>query len=152
MSTEKRNAPPKARGPVHDGVAFDPRDVRSGSILKFLLALAGTLVVVFLVSWWVLRMNETRVARQDAPPTPARRGAGPMLPPEPRLQGVPGHASDPQQDLRDKLAADRGSLEQLRWVDETAGVAQIPIEDAMKMIAEKGLPARAAKPAEARKP
>jgi hypothetical protein len=152
MSTKERNAHPEARGPVHNDVAFDPRDVRSGSILKFLLALAGTLVVVFLVSWWVLRLNESRVARQDALPTPARRGAGPMLPPEPRLQGVPGHASDPQQDLRDKLKADSGSLEQLRWADEKSGVAQIPIEDAMKMIAEKGLPPRAAKPAEAKKP
>ena len=69
MSTEKRNAPPKARGPVHDGVAFDPRDVRSGSILKFLLALAGTLVVVFLVSWWVLRMNETPRVTVKVTPT-----------------------------------------------------------------------------------
>ena len=73
------------------------------------------------------------------------------LPPEPRLQGVPGHTTDPQQDMRDKLNADNEENEQTRWIDRGSGIAQIPVKDAMKMIAEKGLPAISAPPAEKKK-
>jgi hypothetical protein len=62
------------------------------------------------------------------------------MPPEPRLQGVPGHEADAQQDLRDKIASDTEANDSYRWVDEKAGVAQIPVKEAMKIIAEKGLP------------
>ena len=59
------------------------------------------------------------------------------LPPEPRLQGVPGHVSDPQQDLRDKIAADTEANESIGWVDKANGIAKIPVKDAMEIIAEK---------------
>jgi hypothetical protein len=54
---------------------------------------------------------------------------------------VPGHTSDPQQDLRDKIEQDTRANEKAAWIDEKAGIAQIPVKDAMKIIAEKGLPA-----------
>ena len=65
------------------------------------------------------------------------------MPPEPRLQGVPGHVSDAQQAMRDKVAADTAENERSGWVDEKAGIAKISVKDAMKIIAEKGLPAAA---------
>ena len=162
MSTEHKSHP-AGNSPIHDDVAFDPRDVKSRSVLHFLVSLGLTLVLVLLVCWGVLRLTESGIARFEQAPTPVRRDMGKQYPPEPRLQGIPGdpkyHTSDPQQDLRDKLARDRAALEELRWADEKAGIAQIPIEDAMKIIAEKGLPARtglarthAAKAAEAKKP
>jgi hypothetical protein len=58
------------------------------------------------------------------------------MPPEPRLQGVPGHETDPQQDLREKIAADTKANESLGWVDRANGIAQIPVKDAMKILAE----------------
>jgi hypothetical protein len=70
------------------------------------------------------------------------------MPPEPRLQGVPGHGTDPQQDLRNKLKADSEANEQFGWIDQTTGIAQIPVKDAMKIIAEKGLPAVTTPPAQ----
>lgn len=65
--------------------------------------------------------------------------ANAMYPPEPRLQGVPGHESDPQQDLREKIHADNAANEQLRWVDQNSGIAQIPVSEAMKLVVEKGV-------------
>ena len=62
------------------------------------------------------------------------------LPPEPRMQGVPGHPTDPQADLRNKNAADNAANETTGWIDQNAGIAQIPVSEAMKIIAEKGLP------------
>jgi hypothetical protein len=73
------------------------------------------------------------------------------MPPEPRLQGVPGHENDPQKDLREKLKTDQDANEKLEWLDKNAGIAQIPVKDAMKIIAEKGLPAASAPPAEKKK-
>jgi hypothetical protein len=73
---------------------------------------------------------------------PARAAMGSdfrVLPPEPRLQGVPGHDADPQQDHRDKVRADNEANEKYRWVDQNAGIAQIPVKEAMKIIAQKGL-------------
>jgi hypothetical protein len=56
------------------------------------------------------------------------------------LQGVPGHSSDPQTDLRLKIESDTEANEKYGWIDQNAGIAQIPVQDAMKIIAEKGLP------------
>lgn len=162
MSAEHKTHP-AGNDPVHDDVAFDPRDVKSRSVLHFLAYLGLTLILALLVCWGVLRLTESGIARSEQAPTPVRQDVGRQYPPEPRLQGIPGdpkyHTSDPQQDLRDKLARDRAALEELHWADEKAGIAQIPIEDAMKIIAEKGLPAHpgpagthAAKTVEAKKP
>ena len=63
------------------------------------------------------------------------------MPPEPRLQGVPGHETDPQADLRKKNQEDAEANEKLEWIDKFGGVAQIPVKDAMKILAEKGLSA-----------
>jgi hypothetical protein len=60
---------------------------------------------------------------------------------------VPGHASDPQQDLRKYLSETQKELNNYGWVDEKTGVAHIPIEEAMKLIAGKGLPSRESKAA-----
>src|SRR5579859_1413276 len=72
-------------------------------------------------------------------------------PPPPPLQGIPGHISDPQQDMRDKIAADTKANESFGWADEKEGIAQIPVKEAMKIIAEKGLPNFPATPPEKKK-
>jgi hypothetical protein len=143
MSTELHNSEQGSNGaPVHSDVAFEKRDVSHVSVLAFLFYLALTLIASFGICWGVLLFTESRIALFDPPPPPIRRGAAAAMPPEPRLQaqGIPGHDRDPQQDLRVKLKLDRETLEKAAWVDEKAGVAQIPIEDAMKILAEKGLP------------
>jgi hypothetical protein len=63
------------------------------------------------------------------------------MPPEPRMQGMPGHLTDPQLDMRTKVDADNKANNELGWADKNAGIAQIPVKDAMKLIVEKGMPA-----------
>ena len=70
------------------------------------------------------------------------------MPPEPRLQGVPGHTNDAQLDLRDKREAYEAANEKYGWTDQQGGIAQIPVEEAMKIIVSKGLPAVPAPAAE----
>ena len=124
---------------VHDDVAYDHTDVNPNSVLAFLFYLALGVGVTFLCAWGTLRLIESRTARFDAPLSPIRQGMEKSRPPEPRLQGVVGHDNDPQQDLREMKSNDEKNLDSYGWVDEKNSVARIPIKEAMKIIAEKGL-------------
>lgn len=142
MSTDRHSQEPTANGgPVHQDVSFEPRDIRTSPILKFLVYLGITIIVCYILALGILRGLRSYWANSYAPPMPSRLEAGPTLPPEPRLQGMPGHLVDPQEDLRNKIKADTAANNKLGWLDEKAGIAQIPVSDAMQLIVEKGLPA-----------
>ena len=149
MSTEQRkHALTEGDRPVHPDVAYEPTDVRVSPILRFLIALGIMVVLSYIVTIGIYKGLKSFWASTYAPPPPSRLTATPEPPPEPRLQAMPGHRVDPQQDLRDKVKADTEANEKLGWLDEKAGLAQIPVSDAMKIIAEKGLPVVATPPAE----
>lgn len=154
MSTESHTKGHDAGEPRHTDVSFEERDVKAGTIYGYLLALGLAVVASLLVCVYILRFTLKFAASNDAPPPPSRAALGPdyrELPPEPRLQGVPGHGTDPQQDWRDKLKADTEANQKFEWIDESSGVAQIPVKDAMKIIAEKGLPGASASATEKKK-
>jgi hypothetical protein len=151
MSTESRNT---GQEPRHTDVSFEERDIKASTIYGYLLALALAVVASFLLCVYILRFTLNFAASSETPPPPSREALGKdfrMLPPEPRLQGVPGHQTDPQADLRHKNQEDTEANEKLEWIDKTAGVAQIPVKDAMRILAEKGLPAGPAPAAEKKK-
>jgi hypothetical protein len=151
MSTDPPNQVHNSGEPVHSDVAFEKRDITVSVIYKYLFFLGLTTVAALVISLFVLRHTTKLAASEDAPPPPSREALGAAsrtLPPEPRLQGVPGHGRDPQQDLRDKLRTDSQANESLGWIDEKSGIAQIPVKDAMKIVAEKGLPEISAPPAQ----
>ena len=130
--------------PHHDTVAYEERDIKVHSIYWYLIALTISVAASFFICIYVLRYTDRFVTRHEPPMMPARAAMGPayrVLPPEPRLQGVPGHDVDPQQDHRDKVRADNEANEKYAWVDRNASIAQIPVKEAMKIIAQKGLPA-----------
>jgi hypothetical protein len=137
--------------PVHADVAYEKVDVDPGSIYVYLIVLAVAVLLSYGVCIFVLR-GTTKVAESsDTPLPPIRQEMGSdykAMPPEPRLQGVPGHGNDPQADLREKMKQDTDANDRFDWIDQNAGIAQIPVADAMKIIAEKGLPG--APPAEAK--
>lgn len=141
MSTESHNT---GQEPRHTDVSFEERDVQTGTIYGYLLALGLAVVASALICVYILRFTLNYATTNDTPPPPSRDALGKdyrALPPEPRLQGVPGHQTDPQADLRQKVHDDAEANEKLDWIDRGSGIAQIPVKDAMKMIAEKGLPA-----------
>ena len=155
MSTDLHNmGHANGEEPRHADVSFEKTDVQVGSIYWYLFFLALTAAASFALTIYVLRFTTNFVGQMDTPPPPSRDVLGPdyrTMPPEPRLQGVPGHDNDPQQDLREKNKADNEANEKLDWVDRGNGIAQIPVKEAMKIIAEKGLPGASAPPAEKKK-
>jgi hypothetical protein len=141
MSTEHHSHGQTNKGrPEHADVSFEGTDVRSSPIFKFLAYLGITVVLSFFLSLGVYKGLKSYWTNSYEAPAPSRVD-GPHLPPEPRMQGMPGHLTDPQHDMRGKLEADAKANNELGWVDKNAGIAQIPVKDAMKLIVEKGLPA-----------
>jgi hypothetical protein len=151
MSTESPNT---GQEPRHTDVSFEESDVNARTIYGYLFALGLAVVAAMLICIYILRFTLNYAASTDTPPPPSRQALGKdyrELPPEPRLQGVPGHETDPQADLRKKIQEDSEANKKLEWIDKSSGIAQIPIEDAMKIIAEKGLAVAPAPAAEKKK-
>jgi hypothetical protein len=158
MSTDSHNSGHETGElPVHKDVTYEGRDINVGTVVKQLIYLGITIVVALAICVPVLNFLTGMSAENDTPMPPVRaemsQGARDAmeLPPEPRLQGVPGHENDAQQDLRDKIAADTAANESIGWVDKASGVAKIPVSEAMKIIAEKAGKSSAA-PAQEKKP
>jgi hypothetical protein len=144
MSTDSHNTGPSSGElPVHKDVSYEERDINVGTVVKQLIYLGITIVVALAICVPILNYLTGISKENDTPMAPVRAEMSQpardemMLPPEPRLQGVPGHEKDPQQDLRDKIAADTAANESYGWVDKSSGVAKIPVSEAMKIIAEK---------------
>jgi hypothetical protein len=142
MSTELHNTGRTgAEEPKNSDVAYESADINTRTILAYLLYLTIAVVAAFIASVFIFKATTSFVADQGRVPPPSHRGVTDALPPEPRLQGIPGHTNDPQQDLRNMVQDDRDANDQLAWVDKSAGIAQIPVDEAMKIIVTKGLPA-----------
>jgi hypothetical protein len=138
MTTETHNT---GQEPRHTDVSFEERDIQASTIYGYLLAMGVAVVASMLICVYILRFTLNFAASSDTPPPPSREAHQRELPPEPRLQGVPGHQTDPQADLRKKIRDDSEANEKLEWIDRSSGVAQIPVKDAMKIVAERGLSA-----------
>jgi len=63
-----------------------------------------------------------------------------MQVPEPRLQ------ANPAQELSELRAQEETILQGYGWIDREHGVARIPIEKAMQLIVERGVPVRPSTP------
>jgi hypothetical protein len=152
MSTEHHNTgQPGDQEPTNPDVAFESSDIDTRTILSYMAYLALSVIAAFVVSVFVFRFTSKIAADSDTPMAPVHKGVGPTVPSEPHLQGVPYSPADPQLDLRNKRETDEAANEKLEWKDKQAGIAQIPVDEAMKIIVSKGLPAVPAPAAEKKK-
>jgi len=122
--------------PIEPG--YEVRDANPAAIVKFGVGLAIVLIVVAIGMRWVFGyFAETQNLGPAASPFENAR----TLPPQPRLQVMPGA------DIHDYWEREQEILKSYGWVDKQNGIVRIPIEQAMRLTLERGLPARAAKPA-----
>jgi hypothetical protein len=114
-------------------VSHERSDVSTRGVAVFGLGLLiVALLVHFGVYWLVAYYQRNLGTAAPAPP-----GAGSEEPaPVPRLQ------VSPPADLAEMRAAEAKTLESYGWVDRQRKIVRIPIERAMDLLAEKGLPAR----------
>ena len=117
-------------------VHHETSDANVASVFAFGLGLTITAVIIFFLVWLLFGYFAGRQARSAAPEFPLAVEQQNRLPPEPRLQ------TNPKQDLIDLRASEDVILNTSGWVDKSGGIARIPIDEAMKLTVERGLPAR----------
>jgi hypothetical protein len=127
---------PHAGGADHEPPHHETSDVNLRAILGFLAGLTIAAVFINFIVWLLFTYFSVREARQPAPVFPLAVQKENRLPPEPRLQ------AHPRDDLRDLRAREDEILTTYGWVDQSAGVVRIPIDRAMKLAVERGLPVR----------
>ena len=129
--------------PEHLDVQHEESDVNIRAIFQYGVGLIALAVVVYLVVWLLFGYLSRREDKASAGREfPLAAGQENRLPPEPRLQ------TNPRQDLRDLQAAEDESLRSYQWIDRNAGIVRIPIDEAMRLTLQRGLPSREATPKE----
>jgi len=101
----------------------EPSDVSRRFAMMAFTGLLAALILSGLLVLWLYPAT-----------TPDRRLTG-RLPsaPAPQLQ------SDPARQMQDFLAQERARLNSTGWIDRQQGIAHIPIEDAMRRVAQDGI-------------
>ena len=116
-------------------LGYEVRDVNLRNLVRLSVILAVVLVVIFgLMGLLYNLLNASQVARSAPPPPLLEEAQG--LPPGPLLQ------RDPDRDMQEMSTEQNAILNNYGWVDKEAGVIRIPIERAIELTLEWGLPTR----------
>ncbi len=134
---------------------YEASDVRVSGVVVFLVALSIFAVVTGLLAYGVGKVLDARMNKEDGPTS---RWARPVnvrplgnMPSNPEMQSKLGEMTehfptprlqtdDGNQDVADLHAREDLLLDNYSWVDESTGKVRIPIERAMELIAQRGLP------------
>lgn len=129
-------APQHQSEPALPQTHHEESDANIMAVLAFAGGLIVTVAIVSVVVWVLFQYLTAQAARRQPPSFPLATAQENRLPPEPRLQ------TDPRQDLRDMRDAEQEILTTYGWVDRNAGVVRIPIDQAMRLAVQRGMPTR----------
>src|SRR6476620_10829026 len=107
-------------------------DVSVMPVLRFGAGLIVAAALIHFLVWLLFMYFSTREAPRVAPQYPLAAGQIERLPPEPRLQ------TNPREERRDLQAQEDAVLGSYGLVDKERGVVRIPIDEAMKLIVQRG--------------
>lgn len=122
-----------------NGPGYEVKDASTREIVLTGIGLAvGTIIVCVAVAGLLKVLTATEgKSRQPITQIPAMHS----FPPEPRLQQLPPLELDQVRRIEDERLASYG------WVDKDAGRVRIPIDRAMDLVIQRGLPVRSAQTA-----
>jgi hypothetical protein len=138
---------------------YERRDIRTSDVVYFLAALAFSMLIVYFVVTGVYRVLEKRSQEQQAPVSPLVKNVPEdtrHLPPEYKTDSdstgyekylkknfpAPQLETDERTQLNSVISKQEEELNSYGYIDEKAGTLHIPIERAMDLIAQRGLPVR----------
>lgn len=129
-------------GPNPPGAKYEHSDIDPGLGYRFAIWLVVAMllsVAVVYGTFWFFEGEEKAVdtAVQQYPLAVGQA----KVPPSPRLQ------TQPFKDIYLLHRAENEKLESYGWMDKEAGVTRIPIDRAIDVLLERGIPARAEAPA-----
>jgi hypothetical protein len=121
----------KSAGAPAASPGYETRDANVRGVFSFLVFLALVLVFTALLCWGLFKY----FSAGQVNPAPASPFAGTrQLPSGPQLQ------VNPRQDLLRFRAEQEQSLESYSWENRDNGTVRVPIERAMELLLQKGLP------------
>jgi hypothetical protein len=140
---------------IDTSLGYEPSDVRVTGIVVFLTSLMIFVAVCGVLTWGMGKLINARMNKEDGPNTkwtsevnirelgnlpanPAMQQKVAALTqsfPTPRLQ-----TDDGNQDVADLHQREDLLLDNYSWIDRSQGKVRIPIERAMELIAQRGLP------------
>jgi hypothetical protein len=129
------NPPPRATSPEprHESTHFEHSDLSArGTFIVGVSVLAGMWIIVGLLYFYFAALAH-REAKASPPALPIEVHGNPT-PPEPRLQ------QSPRQDLKAMRAREDWELNHYSWVNKSKGTVAIPIERAIEIVAQRGIP------------
>jgi hypothetical protein len=129
MSERAPGGPPR-----NPEIAFEREDIRATPVLRFLVGIAVTTTVVCFLLLAFYRGMRSYVAGLQPPP-PHMKFEADRQPEGPKL------LTQEPEDLAKFMDAQRTLLSSYAWVDKEHGVVRIPVEEAMKLVAERGVAA-----------
>ncbi len=125
------NPPPDLDRPE---VKHEERDVDVWAIGKFAIALVLLCIVVVALIVGLFRYFQAREDAAQVPPAPGAEANVSREPPVPRLQDAP------VSDLKQMRDAENQILGSYGWVDREHGIVRLPIDRAMDLLVQRGLP------------
>jgi hypothetical protein len=135
---ETTNTPHDPHGDHHGQVSHERRDIDVFRISAFGIGLLLACIVTVFAMW---AMFDFLAKREDAKnvsnPAASMMAEKTKLPPEPRLQAVP------RIELKDLRADEDAILTGYGWIDPNKQIVRIPIDEAMDIVAKRGLPYKA---------
>jgi hypothetical protein len=118
------------------GVSYERSQADLRVVLGFLVALGLATAIVLMVLWGMFSYFRGLSARSGPLPSPVTYTSVPKVPP-PQLQ------PDPVADYNAYRLSDDEKLNSYGWVDPKAGTTRIPIDRAMDLLVQRGLPSKA---------
>jgi hypothetical protein len=129
---------PYPLGAPHDrGPGYERRDARISGLVQFAFWMAMVLLVT-LVGMKLTFDYFKKVQPLGATTSPMVKEGQQVLPPPPRLQ------VQPHLELSDFCAAQQQDVSSYAWIDRQGSVVQIPVDRAMDLVLQRGLPSRPA--------
>ena len=123
----------RENGALDPGVSYEPSQADLRVVLAFLASLALATGLVVLVLWGMFGYFRSKSAERGPLPSPRMYTSPPNVP-RPQLQ------PDPVADYNVYRLSAREILDSYGWVDQNAGITRIPIDKAMDLVVERGLP------------
>jgi hypothetical protein len=133
-----KHDPLEPEGSSH--VAYEHGDADIVTVSKYAIALAFGVLIAASAMWGLFDYFTAHSNEEETTVPKMVLEERPKLPPEPRLQATP------KVYVKELRASEEEFLKSYGWIDPNQGIVRVPIDEAIAIVAKKGLPSRAVKP------
>lgn len=118
---------------INADIRFERRDASLRALLWIGAGIVAAAIIIHFALYGLYRVFNKSAARAGRIPA-TRKQAQPQTPDAPQLQ------VNPAADMKQFREQENQKLDSYGWIDKQKGAVRIPVEQAMKIIAERGLP------------